>query len=69
MEQPGLISATFHRSLDGTRIINYGQWTREQAIAELAKKSLTGRVLPKMKIASIDLFTPLMPNILEKLTI
>jgi hypothetical protein len=26
MEQPGLISATFHRSLDGTRVINYGQW-------------------------------------------
>jgi quinol monooxygenase YgiN len=25
MEQPGLISATFHRSLDGTRVINYGQ--------------------------------------------
>ena len=69
MEQPGLISATFHRSLDGTRIINYGQWMDRQAIAELAKKSLTGRVLPPMNITSIKLFTPLTPNILEKLTI
>jgi len=69
MEQPGLISATFHRSLDGTRIINYGQWMDRQAIAELAKKSLTGRILPPMNITSIKLFTPLTPNILEKLTI
>ncbi len=38
MEQPGLISATFHRSLDGTRVINYGQWTNKEAIEELVKK-------------------------------
>ena len=38
MKQPGLISATFHRSLDGTRVINYGQWENESAIAELTKK-------------------------------
>lgn len=30
MENPGLISANFHRSLDGTRVLNYGQW-RSQA--------------------------------------
>ncbi len=38
MEQPGLISATFHRSLDGTRVINYGQWQDEKAIKELVKQ-------------------------------
>lgn len=38
MKQPGLISATFHRSLDGTRVINYGQWLNEDAIAELVKQ-------------------------------
>lgn len=26
LQNPGLISANFHRSLDGTRIMNYGQW-------------------------------------------
>lgn len=26
MEHPDLLSTTFHRSLDGTRTINYGQW-------------------------------------------
>jgi quinol monooxygenase YgiN len=38
MEQPGLISATFHRSLDGTRVINYGQWDSEEAIAKLTQQ-------------------------------
>jgi len=38
MEQPGLISATFHRSLDGTRVINYGQWDNEEAIALLVQQ-------------------------------
>jgi len=32
---PGLVSATFHRSLDGTRMFNYGQWTSEEAFAAL----------------------------------
>lgn len=31
MESPGLISATFHRSLDGTRMFNYGQWESLEA--------------------------------------
>ncbi|MEL6912503.1 MAG: antibiotic biosynthesis monooxygenase family protein [Cyanobacteria bacterium J06598_4] len=39
MEQSGLVSATFHRSLDGTRVINYGQWENQEAIAELTKKT------------------------------
>ena len=26
LEHPDLISANFHRSLDGTRTANYGQW-------------------------------------------
>ena len=38
MKQPGLISATFHRSLDGTRVINYGHWENQEAIEELVKK-------------------------------
>ena len=38
MKQPGLISATFHRSLNGTRVINYGQWANKEAIEELKKQ-------------------------------
>jgi quinol monooxygenase YgiN len=46
MEQPGLISATFHRSLDGTRVINYGQWENQKAIAELVQKPGFSKAAP-----------------------
>ncbi|WP_019508242.1 antibiotic biosynthesis monooxygenase [Pleurocapsa sp. PCC 7319] len=46
MEQPGLLSATFHRSLDGTRVINYGQWENQQAIEELVKKPGFSKAAP-----------------------
>lgn len=46
MEQPGLISATFHRSLDGTRVINYGQWENENAIAQLSQQPGFGKDQP-----------------------
>ena len=49
MEQPGLLSATFHRSLDGIRVINYGQWENEKAIAELTKKPGFSRAEPYWK--------------------
>ncbi|WP_013321362.1 antibiotic biosynthesis monooxygenase family protein [Gloeothece verrucosa] len=38
MQLPGLVSANFHRSLDGTRVINYGQWLNADAIEELKKQ-------------------------------
>ena len=38
MKLPGLINATFHRSLDGTRVINYGQWSNPEAIENLKKR-------------------------------
>ena len=38
MKTPGLLTATFHRSTDGTRVINYGQWENEEAIENLKKQ-------------------------------
>lgn len=35
---PGLISATFHRSLDGTRMFNYGQWESKAAFEAILKQ-------------------------------
>ncbi len=29
--RPGLVSSHFHKSLDGTRIVNYAQWATEEA--------------------------------------
>jgi heme-degrading monooxygenase HmoA len=34
---PGLISASFHRSLDGTRMFNYGQWESKEAFEAILK--------------------------------
>jgi quinol monooxygenase YgiN len=28
---PGFVSATFHRSLDGTRVLNYARWESREA--------------------------------------
>lgn len=29
--QPGYVSANIHRSLDGTKVVNYAQWRRAEA--------------------------------------
>ncbi|MEL7225482.1 MAG: antibiotic biosynthesis monooxygenase [Cyanobacteria bacterium J06576_12] len=38
MSLDGLLSATFHRSLDGERVINYGQWENEESIGNLTQR-------------------------------
>jgi len=38
MSSPGLISASFHRSLDGTRMFNYGQWESQEAFEAILKQ-------------------------------
>ncbi|RJQ73237.1 antibiotic biosynthesis monooxygenase [Pseudonocardiaceae bacterium YIM PH 21723] len=35
---PGFISATLHASLDGTRVINYAQWSSEQAFQDAMRR-------------------------------
>ena len=39
LEHPDLISANFHRSIDGTRTANYGQWRRLDNFDALLKES------------------------------
>jgi quinol monooxygenase YgiN len=34
---PGFISATVHRSVDGTRVINYLQWQSQEHLAALQR--------------------------------
>lgn len=43
MSLPGLLSANFHRSLDGERVINYGQWEDEEAIQRLTQRPGFGK--------------------------
>jgi quinol monooxygenase YgiN len=37
LQNPGLLSANFHRSLDGVHTINYGQWSSFAEFEELLK--------------------------------
>ncbi len=43
MSLPGLVSANFHRSLDGERVINYGQWEDKEAIYQLTQRPGFGK--------------------------
>ncbi|WP_434439255.1 antibiotic biosynthesis monooxygenase family protein [Lentzea sp. E54] len=35
---PGFISANLHASLDGTRVVNYAQWSSEQAYRDALQR-------------------------------
>ena len=34
-KQPGFVSANFHKSVDGTRVVNYAQWANAEAFAAM----------------------------------
>ncbi len=34
-KMPGFISASFHKSVDGTRVVNYAQWKNREAFETL----------------------------------
>ena len=34
---PGFISASFHKSADGTRVVNYAQWRRKEDFEAMLK--------------------------------
>jgi heme-degrading monooxygenase HmoA len=35
--QPGFVSATIHRSLDGTKVVNYAEWQGHDALAAMLR--------------------------------
>lgn len=39
--QPGFISVCLHRSLDGTKVVNYAQWASQQHFEAFMKKPET----------------------------
>ena len=62
---PGFISASIHRSLDGTRVINYAQW-RSKADFEALKDN--PRAMPHMKAAAkLASFEPIVCEVAESI--
>jgi quinol monooxygenase YgiN len=37
-EEPGLIGAALHKSIDGLRVVNYAQWRSEEDLRRFAEK-------------------------------
>src|SRR5262245_40150040 len=46
---PGFISANIHKSLDGTRVVNYAQWQTREAFEAMLKNP---KAIPHMKDAA-----------------
>ncbi len=45
-KQPGYVSANIHKSLDGTRVTNYAQWSSREAFEAISRNPA---VAPHMK--------------------
>lgn len=43
-EMPGFVSANLHKSADGTRVVNYGQWESAEAWEEFNNDPRTDRL-------------------------
>jgi quinol monooxygenase YgiN len=48
-KQPGYISASFHKSKDGRRIVNYGQWRSAQDVEAFRSKPEIGAYFGRVK--------------------
>lgn len=45
---PGFISANLHRSLDGTKVVNYAQWDSEEAFQAMLRDPTAGPLLTEL---------------------
>jgi quinol monooxygenase YgiN len=64
--QPGFVSASIHRSLDGTKVVNYAQW-RSQADFEAMQKNPEAR--PHMEAAAaLARFDPMLCEVVESVS-
>jgi quinol monooxygenase YgiN len=64
--QPGFVSASIHRSLDGTKVVNYAQW-RSKADFEAMQKNPEAR--PHMEAAAaLARFDPIVCEVVESVS-
>lgn len=52
--RPGFISASIHRSFDGTKVVNYAQWESREAFAAMFQDPQAGEQLNRLA----DIGTP-----------
>jgi len=63
---PGFISASIHRSMDGTKVINYAQWRSE---ADFAAMKDNPAARPHMQAAAaLASFDPIVCEVIDSIT-
>ncbi len=64
---PGFVSASIHRGLDGTKVVNYAQW-RSRADFEALRENPQAR--PHMEAAAaLATFEPILCEVMESLSV
>ncbi len=64
---PGFVSANIHRSLDGTRVVNYAQW-RSQADFDAMRKNPSAKPHMEAAAALAD-FEPIVCDVVESIDV
>ncbi|MBA3656076.1 MAG: antibiotic biosynthesis monooxygenase [Gemmatimonadaceae bacterium] len=63
---PGFISASIHRSLDGTRVVNYAQWRSQEEFSAMQKNP---KAAPHMKAAAaLAKFEPIVCEVVDSVS-
>ena len=63
---PGFISASIHRSLDGTKVVNYAQWRSQ---ADFAAMKDNPKAQPHMQAAAaLASFEPIICEVVDSIT-
>lgn len=60
---PGFVSASIHRSLDGTRVVNYAQWQSLSAFQEMKEHPEAGSHM--RAAAALAQFDPILCEVSE----
>ena len=60
---PGFISANLHRSLDGTRVVNYAQWESQEAFRAMLRDPIVRPLL--IELAEIAGTEPLLCEVVS----
>jgi quinol monooxygenase YgiN len=65
--QPGFISASIHKSLDGHKVVNYAQWKSREDFEAMTKNP---HAIPHMKAAAdLAKFEPILCEVLETISL
>ena len=64
---PGFVSASIHKSLDGTKVVNYAQWRSKADFEAMQKNPEAG---PHMKAAAaIATFEPILCEVADSISV